>query len=346
MRLFLAALTLLAVTTPAGAQWLDRKTAGLPRTADGKPNLTAPAPRGPDGKPDLTGIWNGPVPELPLDPANEKPATNAIVRQRTQEYWRARPSYQCLPSGPEADRSAGWKRILQTPTTIAVLNDDLTYRVIHMDGRQLEKDPAPSWQGYSVGHWEGDTLVVDSNGYNDKTWVSRSGLSHTEALRVRERYRRLDFGHLEVEVTYTDPGAYAKPWGFMAKMALAADTEMLESICEWSSDHWSGNRSDAPSKAVSVSPDVLARYVGVYSGLYQGNKRTVQVELSGGQLIAKITGADDGDGGGNTRPLVPVSPTLFEGVGLGYEFVVDDNGPATAVVEIHISGPYKYPRQR
>jgi len=131
----------------------------------------------------------------------------------------------------------------------------------------------------------------------------------------------------------------------MVKMALAADTEMLESICEWSSEHWTGNRSDAASKAVSVAPDVLARYVGVYSGLYQGNKRTVQVELSGDQLIAKITGADDGDGGGNTRTLVPVSPTLFEGVGLGYEFVVGDNGPATAVVEIHISGPYKYPRQ-
>jgi hypothetical protein len=148
-----------------------------------------------------------------------------------------------------------------------------------------------------------------------------------------------------VEVTYTDPGAYAKPWGFTAKMALAADTEMLESICEWSSEHWSGNRSDAASKAVSVAPDVLARYVGVYSGLYQGNKRTVQVELSGGQLMAKITGADDGDGGGNTRALVPVSPTLFEGVGLGYQFVVDDKGVATAVVEIHISGPYRYPRQ-
>jgi len=186
---------------------------------------------------------------------------------------------------------------------------------------------------------------VDSVGYNDKTWVSRNGLSHTEGLRVRERYRRRDFGHLEVEVTYTDPGAYAKPWGFTAKMELAADTEMLESICEWSSEHWAGSLSDASKAAVSVAPDVLARYVGVYSGIYQGNKRTVQVELSGSQLIAKITGADDGDGGGNTRTLVPVSATLFEGVGLGYEFVVGDTGPATAVVEIHISGPYKYPRQ-
>jgi hypothetical protein len=345
MRLFLAALILMVGTMPAGAQWLDRQTPGIPRTHDGKPDLTAPAPRGADGKPDLTGIWNGPFGAPRIDPANAQSWINDLARQRQQDYFKGRPYYQCLPSGPEAERFGGWKRILQTPAAIAILNDDLTYRLIFTDGRELETNPAPSWMGYSVGRWDGDTLIVDSVGYNDKSWVSRNGLSHTEALRVRERYRRPDFGHLEVEVTYTDPGAYAKPWGFMAKMALAADTEMLESICEWSSEHWAGNRSDAASKGVSVAPEVLARYVGVYSGLYQGNKRTVKVELSGGQLIATITGADDGDGGGNTRPLVPVSPTLFEGVGLGYQFVVDDKGVATAVTEIHISGPYRYPRQ-
>jgi hypothetical protein len=117
------------------------------------------------------------------------------------------------------------------------------------------------------GRWEGDTLVVDSVGFNDKTWTSRYGVSHTEALRVTERYRRSDFGHLQVEVTYTDPGAYAKPWGFTADLALAADTEMLEAICEKSSEHWAGSLSDAASAAVTVPPDVLARYVGVYSGL-------------------------------------------------------------------------------
>jgi hypothetical protein len=184
MRLFLAAVTLVLAAAPASAQWLDRKTPGIPRTADGKPNLAAPAPHGPDGKIDLTGVWNGPVPELLLDPANEKPTTHATVLKRQAEYWKTRPSYQCLPSGPEADRSAGWKRILQTPAAIAILNDDLTYRVIFMDGRQLEKDPAPSWQGYSVGRWEGDTLVVESNGYNDKTWLSRYGQPHTEALHM------------------------------------------------------------------------------------------------------------------------------------------------------------------
>jgi len=345
MRPFLVALVLMAGTVPAGAQWLDRKTPGIPRTHDGKPDLTAPAPGGPDGKPDLTGVWNGLPGAARPDAANAQPWINDLVRQRQQDYFKGRPYYQCLPSGPEADRFGVWKRILQTPAAIAILNDDLTYRVIFTDGRELEANPAPSWMGYSVGHWDGDTLIVDSAGYNDKTWVGRSGLSHTEALRVTERYRRRDFGHLEVEVTYTDPGAYAKPWGFMTKMELVTDTEMLESVCERSSEHWQGSLTDASSKALSVPPDMLARYVGVYSGLYQGNKRTVQVELSGGQLIAKITGGDDVDAG-NARPLVPVSPTLFEGVGLGYQFVVDDKGVATAVVEIHISGPYRYPRQR
>ena len=342
MRFPLVALMLIVGTIPAGAQWLDLKTPGIPRTPDGRPNLTAPAPRGSDGKPDLSGVWQGPDPAPRIDSENAQAWVNDLARQRQQEFFKTRPAYACLPSGPEAQRFAGWKRVIQTPTAIAILNDDLTYRVIFTDGRELEANPAPSWMGYSVGRWEGDTLVVDSNGYNDKTWASRNGVSHTEGLRVRERYRRSDVGHLEMEVTYTDSGAFAKPWGFTAKMQLAADTEMLESICERSSDSWTGNLSDAANNAVSVSPDVLARYVGVYSGLYQGNKRTVQVTLSGDHLIAKITGAAEEDGG--TRTLVPRSQTLFEGVGLGYKFEVDDKGVATAVTEVHISGGYRYPR--
>src|ERR1051325_3894118 len=291
MRSLLAALTLVVVAAaPAGAQWLDRKSAGIPRTADGKPNLTAPAPRGADGKIRRAGGWNGPVPELLLDAANEKPATHATVLKRQSEYWKSRPSYQCLPSGPEADRSAGWKRILQTPAVIAILNDDLTYRVIHMDGRQLEKDPAPSWQGYSVGRWDGDTLVVDSNGYNDKTWLSRYGQPHTEALHVTERFQRKDVGHLRVDVTFTDPDAYVKPWSFTTDMALAADTEMIEAVCEQTSDRWDGTVSDATGAGVVVPREVLSKYVGVYNGLYGGRKRTIEVLFSGDQLVAVDAG--------------------------------------------------------
>jgi len=351
MRLFLAALVLVAGTAPAAAQWLDRPWPGIPRTADGKPNLAAPAPRGPDGKPDLTGVWNaGQILGRP-EPGDLQPWVLDLARKHQQEYHRARPYYQCRPSGPEAEKYGGWKRILQTPTVIAILNDDLTYRVIHMDGRQLEAEPAPSWTGYAVGRWEGDTLVVESNGYNEKVWTSRYGVSHSDALRVTERYRRTDFGHLQVEVTYTDPGAYTRPWGFEATMRLAADTEMLEAVCERSSEHWA-NMPDASAK-VTVPRDALARYVGVYTGIYGGRERTYQVSLSGDELVATIVGPpiEGGLGAagledGTPRPLVPVSQTVFEGLGLGYQFEVGETGPATALIVIHISGPYRYARRK
>jgi hypothetical protein len=351
MRLFLAALTLVVTTTPALAQWLDRKTPNIPRTADGKPNLTAAAPRGPDGKPDLNGVWNGPAPQARPEVADLQPWVMDLARKHQQDYYKARPAYLCRPSGPEAEKFGGWKRILQTPTAIAILSDDLTYRLIHMDGRTLEANPAPNWSGYSVGRWEGDTLVVESNGFNDKTWASRYGVVHTEALRVTERYRRSDFGHLQYEVTYTDPKAYTKPWSFKSDMALGADTEMLEAICEKSSEEWGGTLSDASGTGVSVAPEKLKGYVGVYRGIYSGKERTYEVSLSGNALIAKILG-DDVEGGlgaaglddGAPRPLMALSDTVFEGLGLGYQFIVDDKGVATHMIVVHISGPYKYAR--
>ena len=353
MRLFFAVLILMGATIPAGAQWLDRPWPGIPRTPDGEPNLTAPAPRGPDGKPDLTGVWDGPPPAARPERANLQPWINDLVRQRQQEYYKTRPHYECLPSGPEAEMFRGWKRFIQTPTTIAILNNRLTYRVIHMDGRELEADPPPSWMGYSVGRWDGDTLVVDSAGFNDKTWASRYGVSHTEALRVTERYRRPDFGHLQVEVTFTDPGAFVEPWGFTSNMTLAADTEMLEAVCERSSEDWAGSLADAANQGVSVPPDVLARYVGAYTGIYGRRERTYEVLLSDGQLFARILG-DDVEGGlaatgldaDARRLLVPLSQTLFEGLGLAYEFIVGDEGMATALVVTHISGPYTFSRDR
>jgi hypothetical protein len=127
-------------------------------------------------------------------------------------------------------------------------------------------------------------------------------------------------------------------------MTLQSDTEMLETVCERSSEHWVGSLSDAANSAVTVAPDVLARYVGVYSGFWGTTRRTVEVLLSGGQLIAKIAGGTIA--GDESRPLVPQTQTLFEGQGLGYQFLVDDKGVATDVVEIHVSGPWRFPRQR
>jgi len=333
------------------AQWLDRKTPNIPRKADGTPDLTAPAPRGPDGKPDFNGVWNGPAPQARPEPADLQPSVMDLARKHQQDYYRARPAYLCRPSGPEAEKFGGWKRIVQTPTAIAILSDDLSYRLIHMDGRTLEANPAPNWMGYSVGRWEGDTLVVDSNGFNDKTWASRYGVTHTESLRVTERYRRSDFGHLQYEVTYADPKAYTRPWSFKSQLALAADTEMLEAICEKSSEEWAGSLSDASGTGVTVAPEKLKGYVGVYRGIYGGKERTYEVSLSGNALIAKILG-DDVEGGlgaaglddGAPRPLMALSDTVFEGLGLGYQFIVDDKGVATHMVVVHISGPYKYAR--
>jgi len=348
-----AAFMLLAVTLAAQAQWLDRQWPGIPRTADGKPDLSAPAPRGPDGRPDLTGVWNAPPPVARLDPAILGRSIAEMARQRQETYYKERPYFQCLPSGPETERAGGWKRFIQTADLLAILNDDLTYRVIHMDGRELEAEPfLRSWMGYSVGHWDGDTLVVESSGFNDRTWVSRYGVSHTDALRVTERYRRSDFGHLDVEVTFTDPAAFSQPWGHAVNMVLAADTDMLEEVCEHGSENWEGRLSDASREAVTVPAEVLARYVGVYTGIYGGGERTYQVSLSDGQLMATIVGAYSAVGLGSagldegaSRQLVPRSATQFEGLGLGYRFVVDDEGMATDLIVTHVSGNYRYSRR-
>jgi hypothetical protein len=345
MRLFLTALSLAALTTPVAAQWLNHPTPGIPRTADGKPNLSALAPRTTDGKPDFTGLWNAPmqIGQPSADPGDVSSWAREVAQRRAEDFFKTRPTFQCLPSGPETfGQTTGmivWKRILQTPSLIAVLNDDLTYRQIFMDGRALEAAPSPSWMGYSVGRWEGDTLLVDSFGFNDRTWLNDRGLPHTEALRMTERYQRQDFGHMRIDVTFSDPSAYAKPLSFTVNMQLAADTEMLEAVCETSSDHWSGR--SLRTSAVTVTPDVLAKYVGVYSGVWIQRPRTVEIVLAGGNLVAMI------DGARQSLPLVPRSEILFESSeGLGYRFIVDRSGAATHVEEIHVSGDYRYERRR
>jgi hypothetical protein len=158
---------------------------------------------------------------------------------------------------------------------------------------------------------------------------------------------------VQLEVTYTDPKAYIKPWGFKTEMRFAADTEMLEAVCERSSEHWAGSLSDASDAGVKVPHDVLKSYVGVYTGIYGGSERTYEVLMSNGQLMAKIVGPpiEGGLGAagldeGAPRPLVAISQTVFEGLGLGYQFVVDAKGVATDLIVIHISGPYKFSRRK
>ena len=344
---FLTAIILTASVTPLAAQWVQHRTPGIPRTPDGKPNLIAPAPRTAYGKPDLTGLWdmvaNIGVTNLgDLQPADVQPWAQALVKQRGENFGKDNPHYQCLPSGPGYVTAGGIKRLLQTPSMIVVLNEDLTYRQIYTDGRALEADPNPSWMGYSVGHWDGDTLVAESNGYNDRTWLL-AGYPHTEALRITERFRRSDFGHLEIAVTFQDPKAYSKAWTVPLHAQLSVDTELLESVCNEFPDngqsHWVGKISDAEKSAVKVAPGVLAKYAGVYKGLYLERPRTVEVTLSGGVLFIALNG-------GEKRPIISQSETYFSGNGLTYQFVRDDHGIATHVVESRVSGDYRYERQK
>jgi hypothetical protein len=155
---------------------------------------------------------------------------------------------------------------------------------------------------------------------------------------MRERYQRRDFGHLQVDVTFTDPGAYTKPFSFTVTFALAADTEMLEAVCEGRSDqHWVGKVSDVRNSARRVPQDVLATYVGVYRGLWVGLPRTVEITLTSGELLVTVDG--------ETQPLIAQSNTLFESAGgLAYEFISDASGAATHVVEIHVTGNYPLAR--
>jgi len=306
-----AAFLACALTTSVNAQWLTRRTPGIPRTPDDKPNLDAAAPRQ-EGHPDFSGIWVGrnvimPVPEDALTPNSKE-----LLRERQDNYFKDRPANRCRPSGPEP--VAGWKRIIQTPTLITILNDDLTYRLIFLDGRALEKDPAPSWMGYSVGHWESDTLVVDSYGFNDRTWLDWRGLAHTEALRTTERYRRRNYGVVQVELSVTDPGAFDKSWTMSYELQFRPDTEIIEAVCEHDSSRWVGRVSDANSGAVAVPEQELARYVGVYSGLWGQNARTVRIRLEEGALYV------NGVLGEKVR-LIPQSESVFMGTnGLWYLF--------------------------
>jgi hypothetical protein len=195
--------------------------------------------------------------------------------------------------------------------------------------------------GYSAGRWDGNTLVVDSVGFNDRTWLARN-FPHTEALRMTERYQRTDFGHLKVEATLQDPTVYSRPWTYRATAQFAADTEMVDARCdpaESRREHWTGTISDAQKSGVKVTPEVLAKYVGVYEGVWARRPRVVEMTLSGTSLFVSVAG-------GERQRLVPQSETSFSGTGLGYNFIRDDHGVATDVIEMHVSGDYKLQRKK
>jgi hypothetical protein len=253
----------------AHAQWLNYPSPGTPRTRDGKPNLSAKAPRASNGKPDLSGVWQtelsppgeieglfGDVFKYAVVPGDDprtfskyflniladfkpdqapiKPETAELARKNA-ENARANPSAQCLPQGIVRDDLLSYNpfKIIQTPGVIAILYEvDNMFRQVYMDGRKLPADPQPAWVGYSVGKWDGDTLVVDSAGFNDRSWLDAFGHPHSEALRIQERFHRRDFGHMDLQLTIDDPKMYTRPFTIRVTEVLVPDSDILEYVCE------------------------------------------------------------------------------------------------------------------
>ena len=234
---------LVSLTGTAAAQWDPYPWKHVPRTADGKVDLNAPTQRTAYGKPDLSGFWM-PADEvkhllnLAADMKPEdiplQPRARDLYNQRIANNGKEHPGVSCLPSGiPEKDNIPDGLKLVQTEDLIILLHESRTiYRQIFTDGRPLPKHPQPTWMGYSTGHWEDDTLVVETIGQNGKTWLDMRGLPGTESLRVIERFHRPKIGHMDIDVTIDDPAAYTKPWNVKLAWRLEPDTDLIESICE------------------------------------------------------------------------------------------------------------------
>ena len=253
-----AALGVLLASTHAAAQWIYYPTADVPRRADGTVDMTAPAPRMPDGQPDFSGVWMTGEPNQPLDgdePGDPQNITSSrhmrdigvdlpgglpyqpwqipIVAERTANQAIDDPHIRCLPDN--FVRAYGLPHLLKfvhKPGLLVVLNEmNAGYRQVFTDARPLPEDPNPSWQGYSSAEWSGDTLVVDTIGLRDDTWIDWNGSVVTEAATVREEIRRPDFGHLEVRITVDDPVAYTEPWTVTLRQRIVVDTDLIDEIC-------------------------------------------------------------------------------------------------------------------
>jgi hypothetical protein len=249
------------------AQWPSFPTRGVPRNAYGKSNLGAPAPKTADGKPDLTGIWQNDrtvggtvAARTSANPPGTNDALLAVARrspfwnlgssfpeglpftpwgaelhrQRMADNGKDNPDAHCLPMGIMQFHNHGQPRkMVQTAQEIVIIYEaNSGLRQIFTDGRSLPKDADPWWYGYSIGHWEGDTLVVQTAGFRDQGWLDVEGSPLTDGAHLTERFRRPDFGHLTIEVTIDDPKAYTKPWTVSVNQHIMLDTELIEFICQ------------------------------------------------------------------------------------------------------------------
>jgi hypothetical protein len=262
-----AAMLLASASSGLFAQWPAYPTAGVPKTADGKPDLTGPAPRMPDGKPDLSGIWkfvdspdarSGPPPaagarspgigvRIPgllqffdigstlKDGLPFQPWAAELRSQRVARGNRDNPDAHCLPIGlMQLDTHPEPRKVIQSPGLIVILYEaNGGIRQIFTDGRPLPgKDAEPWWYGYSTGKWAGDTLVVETSGFRDDVWLDVEGSPLTESGRMTERFRRVNYGNMEIEITVDDPKAYTKPWTVKVHHRVMLDTDLIEFVCQ------------------------------------------------------------------------------------------------------------------
>lgn len=257
LRLLIALLVLGTGSTVAQAQWLGYKTPSVPRLADGAPDMKAPAPRTAEGKPDLSGMWFANVPAKDYCKTDDCIQEERMAREQinmgiklkdglpytewSRQQMKVRranggrddPHTYCKPPNfPRAWTLPQYIKVVQTPKEVVILHEfNAAYREIYMDGRPLPQDPNPTWNGYSIAHWDGDTLVIETNGIRNDMWLDIQGSPITEQARVTERLTRENFGVMKVEITVNDPKAYTRPWTVAIEMAAQVDTPMIEEIC-------------------------------------------------------------------------------------------------------------------
>jgi hypothetical protein len=221
-------------------QWVRIPSAREPSLADGRPDLTGAAPRMADGRPDLSGLWNGlPGDVMAVIQVPFQPWAAATSATRMEDFGKDNPVSRCLPPGPGRNLNGVPVKIVQTPSLIVMLYDAPAgdFRQIFLDGRRVADDPDPTWHGYSVGRWDGDALVVETTGFNDRVWLNVGVHPHTSSLHTTERYQRVDVGHLRLEMTVDDPGAYTKPWTLTSMKQIQLDGDVLEYVCENEKDY-------------------------------------------------------------------------------------------------------------
>ncbi len=332
---------------PASAQWIDHPSAVTPRTEDGSPDLTAPAPRDGAGNLDLSGIWTldsssiGPIlgrsqgaiiggnfslqlwspggAEIPM-----RTETEAVFNQRVRSFGAGRPAETCLPHSIPDGMVVSVFKITQNPGLTLILYEEFArFRQILTDGRAHPEEMTPAWFGYSVGTWDHDTFVVDTVGYNNRSWLDDAGHPHSEALHTIERFRRTDFGHLIMDLTIDDPVAYKKPWSIRMQFTIMPDTELIEDLCDNEKDLEHISDVSAWGPEAPVATEVLAKHAGSYEFTVDNFHEVMEVSLSNGHL--KYFGAQ----------LRPVSDTEFAGTFGSIRFDQDGAGETTGMTVIN-----------